>query len=254
MCIQSNLARKLPRHCLVGPMNNRFRVFAFLSFAVVAASSQASFTMIERTTAMNALWQYGSGFEIYPGSADLSSTSINGEFFNRLNATESRSGWTEFAPWEAGISYDLVQEWGMTSNGFTGSGSTSVQSMVLGDAFSIIESRTNQLILHFSNNTATDYIFEGASTWQGTVHLEKLQPFGWENVYTNPEMGGFMKAGFMDIGQYRIVANGEAFADGNMMSGASYSFQLSAVPEPGTMAIMGIGVAAILRRRRGNRS
>jgi len=233
-------------------MNSRFRVFALVSFSTIATASQASFTMIERTTAMNVGWQYGSGFEVYPGSNGLSSSALNSEYYNRLIASESHSGLGEFGPWESGISYDLIQEWGSTWNGFIGSGSSYVSSFVVGDAFAQIESRFpgNELVLHFSNDTVTDYLFEGASTWEGTVHLERLQPFGWEGVYTNPDMGGFTNTGVMGIGEYRIRASGEASADGNMSGGAAWSFQLQAVPEPGTMAVVGLGLAAVLRRRR----
>lgn len=233
-------------------MHYRARFLVITSLLAVATASQASFTMIERSTAMNVGWQYGSGVEMYPGSNSISSTSLNSEFFNQMAASESHSGLSEFGPWESGISYELTQEWGQTSNGFFGSASSYVQCFAIGDSFANIESRFpgNELMLHFSNDVETAYVFEGASTWMGTVHLERLQWFGWENVFTNPDMGGFTHTGVMGVGEYRLVSYGEAIADGNMSMGASWNYQLSAVPEPGTMAVIGLGLAALIRRRK----
>lgn len=198
---------------------------------------------------MSVFYDFGGGGEQYPGSNSLSSTSLNSEFVNQLRGNETRSGFTEFGTWEAGYIYDLNQDFQPLSNGFYGAGDIGLHSFLAGEGYSWIEGR-NELTLHFTNTSSTDFHLFGAATFGAQVSLDIFDGLGWTSIYTSPGGTGFDVSGTLVAGEYRIFGIGNSTAVGQMSQGEAYMFNLQAVPEPSAMAGLGLGAFTLLKRRR----
>lgn len=54
----------------------------------------------------------------------------------------------------------------------------------------------------------------------------------------------------LSYGQYNLNVNNSSFGTGTLAAGEFKTYSFEVVPEPGTMAVVGLGVAALIRRRR----
>lgn len=232
-----------------------FLVLSLLS--VLPAASQATIVLVERSSALHVFYQYGGGGDQFPGSNSTGSIELNSDFNLSLNGNDSGSGSNEFGLWESGISYNLTQQWANLGNGFSGSAATMLTSFEGGIGNAMVESNApgNELILMFSNTSTTDFTFSGHLGRESVATIEKLFEHGWEPVFTAANVGGFTQSSFNTVGNinagtYRILARAFQTSAGNQFSSTSFDFNFAAVPEPGTMIALGVGAAALLRRRR----
>lgn len=232
-------------------------LLALTLLAALPVASHASIILEERSSALQVFYIYGGGDNQFPGSNSVGSIELNSDYSLSMSGSEQNSGNTEFGPWEAGISYNLSQQWAETATGFTGAADTVLNSFEEGMGSSRIESNApgNELILSFTNTTATDFKLSGSLGREALVTLEKFDGFVWNPVYTAANVGGFTMSSFntvghIDVGQYRLFANAFTTAAGDQFSQTSYNFDFQAVPEPATMAALGLAIAAMIRRRR----
>lgn len=222
------------------------------ALAAIAGGAQASIVLFERNSYMEVYYNFGGGIETFPGSNGTGSNLLTADSIE-LVGSDSGSGFTEFGTWEAGMSYDLRQEFAPTAFGFDGSGSTSLFAFAGGDGYSYVESIApgNEQAVWFVNTSLTDFTLNGALTDGASVRLQRLTQSGWDDVYTAANsMGSFGTNGQLAIGEYRILAVGSVTANANQQMGAAYSYSFAAVPEPGTMIALGLGAAAMMARRR----
>lgn len=227
-------------------------VFTASFLAALSAASQAAFLLEQRTSAMDVFYEFGGGGEYHPGSNSVGSILLNGDFSLNLNGADTGSGFTEFGTWEAGVAYDLNQQFDATSTNLVGSGDIMLHSFLAGDGFSNISSGApgNQLELIFTNDTASDFTLWGAMTSEGRVDLNVATVNGWDPMYTAASMGSYAFNGHLPVGQYRLTGSSFTSATGQQSMGSSWSFNMAAVPEPATIAALAMGAAAMMRRRR----
>ncbi len=67
---------------------------------------------------------------------------------------------------------------------------------------------------------------------------------------------GYARVGFDagSYGSYNLNVNGSSFGTGNLASGQFKTYTFEVVPEPGTMAVIGLGIAGLIRRRKSAKS
>ena len=120
-----------------------------------------------------------------------------------------------------------------------------------GDGVSFISS-TNRLEVAFENTAATLFDLYFIATPGSRIDLEfESSPDVWEPVLTHP--GGFdaiTQQSTLAPGEYRLLAETTSATDNGFSTGGSWSFAITAVPEPSTMALLAISAAGLLAMRR----
>ncbi|OYU41921.1 MAG: hypothetical protein CFE44_27000, partial [Burkholderiales bacterium PBB4] len=113
----------------------------------------------------------------------------------------------------------------------------------------------NILVLGFTVVTDQWIRLDGSITaLGGTVNnhaeviIERVNGNDRQGVDLEFMPGEFHKNVFLASGLYEITGHASAASNGNDMTGSSFDFVITTVPEPGTWLLMGLGLLAVMRR------
>lgn len=247
------------------------KLAAGLGLIALGAIAPAQMNITSRLSTQNYNYLYGGGPHAFQDTYLNSSGALLGTDTMEKHFAEHGEGWYPPANlhWIAGVSVDLFQTYSITgppanASGISGSGYTNVSSFVEDAGLATMNSANpgNQLTLEFTLNSATDYRLSGmfettdGTNLPGQVALQRFDGIVWQYVHTSLFLpgseGSFDWTGTAAAGSYRLLAQTQqdTFGDEVRMGAYQYSLTMGAVPEPATMAVLGLGIAALLRRRR----
>lgn len=223
-------------------------------------------TITQRMTNMNWASLYGGGTTSFNPSDSFSSNALESSFSHNMNFADSQSGVSPLS-WTADVQIDINQSFNINGplNNFAsistnqnGSKSQSAGGQIgVAGINSVLPG--NELIFEFVVTSSMNY--QLSADWSSTVANSSWMALAWFNgssfqgVHDTRQLflgtnGTFDWTGTLNAGVYRLVSQNE-LNNGNLVfvGQNNYTFtNLDAVPEPGTMIV--IGAAALLARRR----
>lgn len=232
------------------------------------ACSMAQLNVTSRMSDLNYQWLMGYAGDVYQGNNTFNDGSLLASDTESFLVNETRTGfypptshsWSASVDMEAMHSYSIA---GPLSNasGISGSGRTrSVSAESGATAQSFITNPGNRLMLSFDVAANTPYtmtyqIYNAVSSEApGEIAIQRWDGAFWlyvnSSAFFPPSNGVNTWTGTFSAGSYRVFMQTGANNFSNESNDAISSFSLTAVPEPGTMAALGLGTAAMLRRRR----
>jgi hypothetical protein len=236
--------------------------------AVVPAQNLTS-----RSTTLNYQATYGGGGDAFTPSDLVTDSQLLTSDNDSLAFQDTRAGFVNndpFRPWGAGVGVDMVQ--GYLIDGPLGSftriqssGSTSVAASSSGEGLASIGALNpgNELRFDFTLATARQARISGnvsllpdGQNLHAGVALQRFDGIVWAYVFNSLFLPG--QEGVFDnqlnlaAGDYRLTAfaSGDAFHVVRPTQDNAWNYDLQVVPEPGAMATLGLGLAALFGRRK----
>lgn len=241
--------------------------FTFALVVATVAAAQAQ-TLVSRDTTMRYNYLHGFGGNGVSDDVEFNETTLVDTFTNTMSYASGNNGIWADAPWEAGVSGQLDQQFTVTPGG---AGFSRIQSTAqtwlnayqthVGTSLNFSSNPGNSLIFVFNLADATDYTFTGNLTVSeseagigSVVALQRWDGIVWQQVHTTlfqpGNQGDFDHSGTLAAGQYRIASYLGMTIIGNDDVAASYNYDFQVVPEPGTLALVSAGLLALARRRK----
>lgn len=242
-----------------------------LGALALIAVAPAQMNLTSRASTQNYNYLYGGGPDAIQDTYLNTAGGLLATDTMEKHFAQQGEGWYPPANihWIAGVSVDLYQTYAITgplgnASSISGSGYTNVSSFIEEDGLALMRSSSpgNELVAEFSLTAATDYRLNGlfettdGTNLPGQVALQRFDGIVWQYVHTSLFLPGsesaFDWSGTTGPGNYRLLAQIQqgTFGDESRMGAYQYNLTMGAVPEPATMAVLGLGVAALLRKRR----
>lgn len=252
--------------------------YATAAIVVVCGVAQAQVSIDTRLSTQDYQYLYGWSIDLH----DANETFIEGALNQSDSMSTSYTGYTEgeYLPtnttWTAGIDGLLQHEYtigGPLSAAWmisaSGRSDGSVAATGSGYAENWSKAPGNELIFEFDVTAPVDYSLNATYDGNGNSRPSylALQFFSggfWNyipsatNFFNGALSGSLFDSGTLGTGRYRMVSN--ILLDTRTLTGHpssqfgefNYSLQLGAqpVPEPSSLALLGVGVAALARRMR----
>jgi len=258
-------------HWGIGLLRQVTFIFSAALVSVAALGSAQNIT--SRSSHLNWNAVYGGGGDAFTPSDLATDSGIVASDAETLSFSDSKSGFIlgdPNRPWSAAVAVELVHGFSILGpldnfNKITASGQTFVAAASGGEGLAniVAQSPGNELKFEFSLADARDVRLRGAvdlnpdgQNLSGSVILQRWDGFTWATVFNSlflpGQEGAFDNSYSLITGDYRIIgqASGNAFHGVRPSQTNTWNYELTVVPEPGTMAALGLGVAALIRRRR----
>ncbi len=154
--------------------------------------------------------------------------------------------------WDASYQFDVQQQLVPdSSRGFSGSSSTNLFAFAAGDGVSYLSS-TNRLEVLFENTMSTAFELTFNATDTSVLHIEHMTGPGlWDNLFTI--IGGYGEVAtelHLATGVFRLTAQTDVATNNSFSNGGSWSFSITAVPEPSSMGLLAISTSWLIFGRR----
>lgn len=213
---------------------------------------------------------YGGGSSVSTPNDLVTSTALDATGSVALPFSASGGGYVNFnpmRPWGASVSTDQSHRYEVIGaltqfKSIAAQGKTQVQAAATGEGLATIVA-SNELTLAFTLAGTQKMRLAGMASLipdgqnlASSVALQRWDGIVWANVFNSLFLAG-QEGTFdteMDLiaGSYRITgaSSGNAFAGVRPSQENEWSYTLTTVPEPATMATLALGALAALRKRR----
>jgi hypothetical protein len=231
----------------------------------VVASAQ---NITSRTTQMNWDSLYGGGPTIFEPSDSFISSTMESNFSNSMGFTDSQTGDFPIG-WTAAVDIDINQSFSITGpltnftsisadmDGFKNQSASGIGSAGIGSNLP-----GNSLIFEFDVATTMNYSLTGSLYYDpngafenSVVSIQTFNGVFWTGIpgATTSQLGNnqnFNFSGTLAAGSYRIFSSNTLPGGFSSYQGSNnYTFtNLDAVPEPGTLLV--VGAAALFARKK----
>jgi hypothetical protein len=234
--------------------------------AVSAAAAHAQ-TLTSRLSTLNYNYVFGAGADTHTDTITITDPALQLSDTKSTSFSDATSGVLPGGqPYSAGVLTSLQHEYGVAGllsqfQAITASASSraSAATSGLGSALLVASNPGNEIIFDFTVAQPVDYHLTGSITLPAAsafsfVALQRFDGIVWQNspfnsIFLPNGQGGFDVSGTLQPGSYRVRSALALNAHPGDDFTASYNYQLT-VPEPGVMALLGLGVTSLVRRNR----
>lgn len=243
----------LPAHHTKDSLVQKAIAALFATWFLITPNAYADLVVTSRSSLLSTNIDFG-----YVGSVTNSTDSFDYTTIDDMLLLRQGSA-TDGGPlgdisWDASYQYSVEQQLLFGSpHAFSAGGSTSLFTFVGGDGVSYLSS-TNRLDVEFENSAPALFDISLIATHLSRIDLERqTSPGAWELVLSNSGSVAEVAATLpLEAGAYRLSAQTDANTDNGSSNGGSWSFSVTPVPEPSTLALAAIGGALALFGARRN--
>ncbi|MEQ1932592.1 MAG: PEP-CTERM sorting domain-containing protein [Fimbriimonadaceae bacterium] len=254
-------------------MNLSFKYYFALSATALIVCDGNTQTITSRFSHLNYNAVYGGGGDAFTPSDSIEDTGLVAADSEALAFADSKAGFIlgdPNRPWNASVETDLSHSYAITGSlsnfsRIVSSGRSMVAAAAGGEGLALMNSGNpgNVLQFEFTLTSSTTARLRGAfnlnpdgQNLAGEVALQRFDGIVWQYQFTTlflpGQEGAFDETFNLSAGMYRLTggASGNAFHGVRPIQDNDWNYDFQAVPEPATMAALGLGIAALLRRRR----
>lgn len=245
---------------------------AIAGLAVLTTAAQAQ-TLTSRFSQQNFNATYGGGATVFTPNANVPDSTLVASDLEFQQFNDSQNGFINNdpnRPWSATVALEQTHSYSVTGplSNFTSiaaSGQTFVAAAASGEGLAtmVAANQGNTLELYFTLTSSTLANLRGnvslvpdGQNLSAYVTLQKFDGIVWQNIFNSlflpGQEGTFNNNYNLASGSYRIIglSAGNAFAGVRPSQTNTWNYNLQVVPEPGTMAALGLGALALVRRKR----
>jgi len=238
--------------------------------ALALATAAQSQTITSRYSNMQYDAVYGGGGDSWTPNEDVTETTLLNHDSNEMEFEDARAGFVlnnPERPWSADVSighyqsYEFIGPANNFQSIFTSMGSlASVGSTGEGVALMI---GSQELTFEFTLHQETLAHLYGEVTLlpdgqnlNAQLLLQRFNGFNWDTVFNSwflpGQEGEFDNQYNLDAGNYRILGYVANWVTGNQeqVNTVDYQLDITPIPEPATVTMLGLGGLAMARRRR----
>lgn len=208
-------------------------------YGMSTASLNAGLFVESRETLLQASTQFGYIGSVNTAIASASYHSPTSDLQSQLIGNDSGDGPLGDTSWVANYEYRLDQTIEYLAGGIAANGSVGAFAFAGDQGVASVDAMSgNRLELGFSLDAAETYQFSGMVQELTTISFERSLGSGLWTPVVEPGIGAFNHTLALEAGQYRLTAIGGGYHNSSQGEGSSWSFQLVAVPEPGSMVAL----------------
>jgi hypothetical protein len=223
------------------------------ALAIACTSATATLVIDGRLTKFQVSTQFGFFGSINTATDSRQYTSVMSDLQPQLAGSDSGSGVVGDSSWIANYQYQLDQSIDyLPAGGFSASASTTLFAFAADQGVASVDAQSgNRLELTFHLNTDESYVLTGITTDLASVMLEQSAGSDIWTPLAEPGTGAFQYSLRLPTGQYRFAAVSGGYHDASQGAGSSWSAQLMAVPEPGSLLLLAtaMGIGRVAGRR-----
>lgn len=198
----------------------------------------------QRHTELQVVTQWGNVGGVQTEQYRLERSSSTSDLQTALGSGRSGEGSLGDGSWIANYDFRLDQQIELRSDGsFTASGSTDLFAFAGDQGISVLDARPgNRLELGFTISSPESILFAGQTTDWSSVSLEQNVGGNNWNPLVGPSSGTVWANLTLEPGRYRVMAEGQGYHDGSTGAGSAWSVEVTTVPEPGQVLLLGAAV------------
>lgn len=252
-------------------LGSKFSTLA-LAALLSAGVAQAQVSLSTRESTITYNYLYGWSTDLHQANEEFHDYALESSDSMTHGYSGTTSGSFASFSWDAGATGDFTHQYsigGTLSNmtSITASASSAVTNYALGDGLAESDSQNPGNLINFEFNVSGDTEYSLSATYGGVngynptlLRLQKWDGFAWQYIATNffdGPSGTISSSGNLTGGLHRMwseVDIASYFINENASNG-EYVYTLTfgqPVPEPATLAILGVGALCVRRRLKRN--